>query len=73
LFGNGLMIYLNMLAVFKRHYHHLLLYTFLNPIYWILHSIASYKAFWQLFTRPFYWEKTIHGISRELQTSRTTT
>lgn len=70
LFGNGLMIYLNMLAVFKRHYYSLLLYTFLNPIYWILHSIASYKAFWQLLTRPFYWEKTIHGISRELRSSQ---
>ncbi len=67
LFGNGLMIYLNMLAVFKRHYYHLLLYTLLNPVYWILHSVASYKALWQLLTRPFYWEKTIHGISRELR------
>ncbi len=72
LFGNGLMIYLNMLAVFKRHYYSLLFYTFLNPIYWVLHSIAAYKAFWQLLTRPFYWEKTIHGISRELQVSRQT-
>ncbi len=65
LFGNGLMIYLNMLAIFKRHYFHLLPYTFLNPFYWILHSIASYKAIWQLITRPFYWEKTNHGISRQ--------
>lgn len=73
LLGNGLMIYLNMLAVFKRHYYHLLLYAFLNPIYWILHSIAAYKAFWQLFTRPFYWEKTIHGISREFRTSSQST
>lgn len=68
LFGNGLMIYLNMLAVFKRHYHALLPYTLLNPIYWILHSISSYKALWQLLTRPFYWEKTKHGISRQLDT-----
>ncbi|PWH17981.1 MAG: glycosyl transferase [Anaerolineae bacterium] len=69
LFGNGLMIYLNMLAVFKRHYHALLPYTLLNPIYWILHSIASYKALWQLLIRPFYWEKTVHGISRQLSAS----
>ncbi|MCS6908912.1 MAG: glycosyltransferase [Anaerolineales bacterium] len=73
LFGNGLMIYLNMLAVFKRRYYHLLIYTFLNPIYWILHSIAAYKASWQLLTRPFYWEKTIHGLSRELWRSPQTT
>ncbi len=69
LFGNGLMIYLNMLAVFKRHYYHLLPYTLMNPFYWIFHSIASYKALWQLLTRPFYWEKTLHGISRQLHAS----
>jgi cellulose synthase/poly-beta-1,6-N-acetylglucosamine synthase-like glycosyltransferase len=34
----------------------------LQPIYWILHSIAAYKAAWQLITRPFYWEKTTHGL-----------
>ena len=66
LFGNGLMIYLNMLAVFKRNYFNLLLFALLNPIYWVLHSIAAYKALWQLFARPYFWEKTIHGISREL-------
>lgn len=66
LFGNGLMIYLNMLAVFKRNYFNLLLFALLNPFYWVLHSIAAYKALWQLFARPYFWEKTIHGISREL-------
>ena len=35
----------------------------LNPVYWVLHSIASYKALWQLLTKPHYWEKTAHGIS----------
>lgn len=67
LMGNALMIYLNMLAVFKRRYYHLIFYAVLNPIYWVLHSIAAYKALWQLFTRPFFWEKTVHGLSRELE------
>jgi cellulose synthase/poly-beta-1,6-N-acetylglucosamine synthase-like glycosyltransferase len=35
----------------------------LQPIYWVLHSIAAYKAAWQLVTRPFYWEKTVHGLA----------
>jgi hypothetical protein len=26
-------------------------------------SIAAYKALWQLITKPFYWEKTSHGLS----------
>ncbi len=67
LLGNGLMIYLNMLAVFKRNYFNLLFFALLNPFYWVLHSIAAYKALWQLFSRPYFWEKTIHGISREIK------
>jgi hypothetical protein len=27
-------------------------------------SVAAYKGLWQLVTRPFYWEKTAHGISK---------
>jgi glycosyltransferase XagB len=34
------------------------------PAYWALHSLASYKALVQLITRPHYWEKTNHGVSR---------
>jgi glycosyltransferase XagB len=67
LFGNALMIYLNMLAVFKRQRYGLILFAMLNPVYWMLHSIASYKALWQLFTKPFFWEKTTHGISSHLK------
>ena len=62
--SNALGLYLNMIAVFRRRYYDLLLYALLNPIYWQLHSIAAYVALWQLFTKPFYWEKTIHGISK---------
>ncbi|GAB6065675.1 glycosyltransferase [Aquifex pyrophilus] len=64
LFGNFIGIYLNMLAVFKRKYYELLPYAFLNPFYWILHSVAAYFALYELFTRPFYWQKTQHGITR---------
>ncbi len=35
---------------------------FLFPFYWIFHSIASFKAVWQLITKPHYWEKTEHGL-----------
>jgi cellulose synthase/poly-beta-1,6-N-acetylglucosamine synthase-like glycosyltransferase len=30
--------------------------------YWALVSLAGYRALYQLITRPFYWEKTTHGI-----------
>ena len=62
--SNALGLYLNMVAVFRRRYYELLLYALLNPIYWQLHSIAAYMALWQLFVKPFYWEKTIHGLSK---------
>jgi cellulose synthase/poly-beta-1,6-N-acetylglucosamine synthase-like glycosyltransferase len=62
--GNALMIYVCMMGAFKRRRYRLVPWALLNPAYWILHSIASYKALWQLITRPHYWEKTTHGISR---------
>ncbi len=62
--GNVLMIYVNMLAVFKRRYYELILFSILNPIYWLMHSRAAYKGLWQLITKPFYWEKTNHGLSK---------
>ncbi len=65
LIGNALGIYLSMLAVFKRKHYGLIFFALFNPIYWILHSIAAYKALWQLFTKPFYWEKTTHGLTRQ--------
>lgn len=64
IFGNFLGIYLNMLAVFRRKYYELLPYALLNPIYWMLHSRAAYKALYELFTKPFYWQKTQHGITK---------
>ena len=64
-FGNFIAIYLSMLAVFKRKYYELLPYALLNPVYWILHSIASYIALYELFTKPFYWYKTQHGLTKK--------
>ena len=64
LLGNALAIYVNMFAVFKRRLHVLVLFALLNPLYWILHSIAAVMALGQLFTRPYYWEKTRHGLTR---------
>ena len=36
----------------------------LVPLYWILQSIAAIKAIYQLIFRPFFWEKTVHGLSQ---------
>jgi len=65
LIGNVLMVYVNMMGPFKRGQFHLVPWALLNPVYWILHSIAAYKALWQLVTRPHYWEKTRHGLTKQ--------
>lgn len=53
-----------MVAVSVRGLAPLFLQTLTMPAYWLLISIAAYKAIWQLITRPFHWEKTDHGLSR---------
>lgn len=67
--GNTTVIYLSMLGPYKRGDFTLILWSLLNPLYWILHSIASYKAVWQLITKPHYWEKTEHGLTKRAASS----
>jgi len=64
LLGNGYLIYLSMLGAFKRHLYSLIPFGLTMPIYWLMMSVAAYKALWQLVHNPFYWEKTLHGITR---------
>ncbi|MEO0963427.1 MAG: glycosyltransferase family 2 protein, partial [Pseudomonadota bacterium] len=51
-------------AVQRRDAQHLVPHTFLMVFYWPLLSMGAYLAIWQLFTRPSYWEKTHHAISK---------
>lgn len=37
-------------------------FALLTPLYWGITSIAAIKALWQLLRKPFYWEKTRHGL-----------
>ncbi|MFN3300843.1 MAG: glycosyltransferase family 2 protein, partial [Sediminibacterium sp.] len=71
--GNTLMIYVNMLAVFKRRFYELILFALVNPFYWLMHSIAAYKGLWQLIYKPFYWEKTNHGLTKMSHSSSAAT
>jgi len=38
----------------------------LMPLYWLLVSAAAYRAIWQFVTARFPWEKTEHGVTRQL-------
>lgn len=31
-----------------------------RPLYWPLHSLAAYRALWELANKPFFWAKTPH-------------
>jgi cellulose synthase/poly-beta-1,6-N-acetylglucosamine synthase-like glycosyltransferase len=37
------------------------------PAYWVLISIAAWRGLLQLITKPFYWEKTLHGVSKSAE------
>jgi glycosyltransferase XagB len=62
--GNGAFMYLSMLAPIRRGWLDLIPYSLTIAGYWVLISIAAYRAFWQLLLDPFHWEKTQHGLSK---------
>jgi len=62
--GNGVLTLLAMLAPLRRGWRHLAPYGLSVSLYWLLISLAAHKALWQLVRRPFYWEKTQHGVAR---------
>jgi hypothetical protein len=55
-----------MIAPTRRGWLDLIPYSLTVLGYWVMISIAAYKALWQLVRHPFYWEKTQHGVSRQL-------
>jgi len=62
--GNGLFIYLMMIAPIRRRWMRLTPYGLTVVWYWVMMSVAAWKGFWQLVTNPFFWEKTQHGLSK---------
>jgi cellulose synthase/poly-beta-1,6-N-acetylglucosamine synthase-like glycosyltransferase len=62
--GLALQVFYAAIAIMSNRWNKMLPYSLLFPFYWVLHSIASFKALWQLITRPHYWEKTNHGITK---------
>jgi cellulose synthase/poly-beta-1,6-N-acetylglucosamine synthase-like glycosyltransferase len=52
---------LGALAVRRRGFRGLAWRALLMPLYWLLTSVAAYRALWQLARDPFLWEKTEHG------------
>lgn len=65
LFGNAMMIVVSGVATLRRHGWRIAIFALLNPFYWVLHSMAAWRAAWQMLTSPHKWEKTPHGLEAE--------
>jgi len=62
LVSNVMLTGLAVMAPRKRGWDELAPYGLTVMAYWALVSVAGYRGAWQLITRPFFWEKTTHGV-----------
>ncbi|MFC1806240.1 glycosyltransferase [Planctomycetota bacterium] len=60
--GNVFFVLMHVWACLRRRLYRLIPHAILSPFYWVLISIGAWKGFLQLFTNPFKWEKTHHGL-----------
>lgn len=59
--GNAVHILIHLLAALRLKRYDLVPFALLVPIYWILISIATYLAVFELYFKPYKWNKTQHG------------
>lgn len=74
--GNFLFIYTNIIGAYtvireseesgNMHISYSIIFSGVFLLfYWVLMSVAAYKALYQLIKNPFYWEKTQHGLTKQ--------
>lgn len=63
-FGLVLQVVFALAAIMRNGWKDMIPYSLLYPFYWTLHSVASFRALWQLVVCPHHWEKTTHGVSK---------
>jgi cellulose synthase/poly-beta-1,6-N-acetylglucosamine synthase-like glycosyltransferase len=63
LLGAPLSVYTSLIVAKALNKPHLWYAAVTTPLYWALQSVAAIKALYQLIFRPFFWEKTVHGLS----------
>ena len=63
--GNAAIVYMGLIVAREERKPQLAFAAFVAPLYWVLMSIASIKAIYQLIFQPSYWEKTFHGLHEE--------
>lgn len=60
--GNFLYLYSYMIGALKRQHYSIVKYAFLVPGYWLMMSLAAWRAVVELAFRPHHWAKTKHGF-----------
>ena len=63
-------IALTMLATRRRHDARLAAHALLLPIYWMMISLAAYRALADLALRPYHWRKTTHTARKQKDSKR---
>ena len=66
-FGNLLMIVSAAVAATWRYNWRIGLFAVFSPVYWLLHSIAAWRALIQVVNDPHRWEKTPHGLTEDYE------
>jgi hypothetical protein len=51
-------------ALARRRLFNLLPWVLLLPLYYLLVSLAAWRALWEMIWFPFRWNKTRHGLAR---------
>ena len=64
LLSEGIMVSIAITAIVIKRKYSLLPFVLTMPLYWPLGTIAAYKALFEVVTKPFYWDKTTHGLDQ---------
>ena len=68
--GNFIFIYYVLTGCMIRELYGNVKWMLLTPLYWVLMSVGTWKALLQLLYKPHYWEKTKHGLVKEVEDVR---
>ena len=72
LFGQFIMLSVAISALYKRDKITLIPWIFTLPIYWPIGAFAGFKALYEVFFAPYYWDKTKHGHQSDQTTEKDT-
>jgi cellulose synthase/poly-beta-1,6-N-acetylglucosamine synthase-like glycosyltransferase len=66
--GNFFLLYAFLLTALAERRLSLVPAALLMPVYFVMMSLAAYKALLQLVITPSFWEKTTHGLTERMPT-----